>query len=90
MPPRTTIYRDAIERLAERLHWKFEHLDPTGEPLWSDRDDGVREIYRIAIRSLLVERDSVLIALVDSFADNDVMYGRIGDGREEAEAHEPE
>ena len=54
---------EAIEVLAERMHWKFEHIDPTGEPIWAEVDEEVKENYRIVIRSLLCDRRAIAIAL---------------------------
>ena len=53
----------ALEQLAERLHWKLEHLDPRGEPDWPDLTDHRRDIFRTAVASLLDEYRLVDIAL---------------------------
>ncbi len=54
----------AIEALAERLHWKQDHLDPAPELRgWSDLDESEREFYRLSVRALLDERDLMLTAL---------------------------
>jgi hypothetical protein len=52
---RTDAARRAIDQLAARLHWKLEHLDPTGASDWSDLSDHQRDIFRIAVASLLDE-----------------------------------
>ena len=53
----------AIETLAERLHWKLEHVDSTGAPAWPDLTDHQRDIFRTAVASLLDEPQLVYMAL---------------------------
>lgn len=45
-----------IDGLAERLHWKMEHLDPSEGPEWGGLSDRDKEFYRACIRALLCER----------------------------------
>lgn len=40
-----------IERLAETLYVKKEHLDPTDAPPWACIDDHERELYRTCVES---------------------------------------
>jgi hypothetical protein len=52
-----------VEKLAERLHWKMEYLDPgSDEETWSSLSEHAREFYRICVRDLLREPASVDIA----------------------------
>ena len=44
----------AIERLACRLHWKMEHLDPTEDGDWACLSDRNREFYRLCVEDLLL------------------------------------
>lgn len=44
-----------VEHLAERLHWKMEHLDPTDRPLWGALTEREKDFYRICVRTLLKE-----------------------------------
>jgi hypothetical protein len=53
----------AIERLAIRLFWKMEHLDPTEDSEWDGLTDHQKDFYRTCVRSLLCEPRSLLIAL---------------------------
>lgn len=56
--------RPAIDRLAERLHWKQHHLSPGPvEERWSDLSQRERDYYRLSIKALLDER-SLLEALI--------------------------
>lgn len=43
----------AIEILAERLHWKMEHLDPGEYAAWSEMDDHDKEFFRQCVKALL-------------------------------------
>jgi hypothetical protein len=52
-----------VDRLAEKLCRALEHADPRGEPEWADLDDEVRDIYRIAMRSVLCEHALLRTAL---------------------------
>lgn len=47
---------EALEALAERLHWKMEHLDPTGDPPWGELSDDERRFYKSCVRAILEER----------------------------------
>jgi hypothetical protein len=48
----TTLPReDAIDFLAQRMLWKFEHIDPTGET-WDSLSDGERDMYRHVVQDL--------------------------------------
>lgn len=54
----------AIERLAEKLYDKLEHLDPTPDaPDWYDMTDDGRDLYRVVIKSLLCDRAAIMAAL---------------------------
>lgn len=47
---------EIIERLAERLHRKMEHLDPgPAEVTWAALSEYEREFYRICVSDLLSE-----------------------------------
>lgn len=54
----------AIEALAARLHWKLEHIDPTGAPGWDDLEDDLKEDMRIVVRALLCDREALRAALI--------------------------
>lgn len=54
----------AWERLAEVLHWKMEHLDPSDEGLsWAELDENDKDYYRLCIEAILVRRDLLRAAL---------------------------
>lgn len=55
--------RPALDRLAEQLRWKMEHLDPEDARAWTELTDREREFFRLSVKSLLDERDLVLTAL---------------------------
>jgi len=42
----------AVEALAEVLHDRMEHLDPTDGTSWADLEDRKKEFYRWCIRTL--------------------------------------
>lgn len=44
--------KEAIDRLAQRLIWKLEHIDPT-EETWETLSEGDRDLWRHAIGDLL-------------------------------------
>jgi hypothetical protein len=41
----------AVWELAERLHRKMQHLDPTDDDNWTELTDRQREFYRLLRRS---------------------------------------
>jgi hypothetical protein len=54
----------AVDVLAQRLHWKFEIVDPGDElESWDQLDERQREIYRAGIRAILQLRDIIAVAL---------------------------
>jgi hypothetical protein len=60
----TSAAEEAVEVLAQRLHWKFEIVDPSDEPAdWRELDEHQREIYRAGIRAVLQFRDVIAVAL---------------------------
>ena len=48
----------AVERLANRLHDKMEHLDPTEDGEWACLPDRKREFYRLCVEDLLLVGDA--------------------------------
>ena len=54
---------EAIERLAERVHFLLEKYDPTGDPDWDALTDHQKEIFRATIRGVLESRDLLMAAL---------------------------
>ena len=54
---------EAVMRLAERLHWKMEQLDPTDTPDWETLTARQREFYRLCIEAIFDEREPSKLAL---------------------------
>lgn len=54
---------DAVWRLAQRLHFKMEHLDPTEDEDWEKMDERRRQFYRLLVEDLLCERALLATAL---------------------------
>ncbi len=54
---------EAIEILAERLHWKLEHVDPTDGVKWEELTEFERENFRICIETLLCRPDAIRVAM---------------------------
>jgi hypothetical protein len=50
---------DPVEYLAQRLHFKAEHLDPTEDEDWGTTSERTREFYRALIRDLLCAREMI-------------------------------
>ena len=51
---------EAVWRLAERLHWKMEHLDPTvngGD--WDCLSEHKQDFYRLCIEDLLTDEELI-------------------------------
>ena len=63
-----TAKEEAIERLAEALQFKMEHLDP-GEGDWSELDDRSREFYRQLVEWLLLHEELLLTAMQQEAAE---------------------
>lgn len=53
-------YEAAIDRLAKRLHWKMEHLDPSDFPDWHGHPD--KEFYRSCVRWVTLDCDAISAA----------------------------
>lgn len=53
---------EAVEKLAERLFEKMEHLDPVGEPPWAALSEDERDFYRFSVQALICERALILLA----------------------------
>lgn len=56
----------AIETLAQRLHFKSEHFDPSGEPPWEELSEHQKEFWRLCVSSLLEERQPVLTVMASA------------------------
>ena len=66
---------EAIDRLAQRLYWKMEHLDPSEEPDWEKLNDWDKDNYRLCVEAVVLdERDLVLCAL--GLAHHDLIHRR--------------
>lgn len=46
---------ELIDRLAERLYARMEHLDPSSGLTWTDLNDHEREFYRTCVETIVVE-----------------------------------
>jgi hypothetical protein len=58
-----SLREEAILVLSRRLHWKMEHLDPTGEGEWEVLTDRKKDFYRLCVIAILDDADSVRRAL---------------------------
>ena len=47
---------NAIERLAEYLYFKLEHLDPIEAPRWSELCEDDKELYINCVKALLTRK----------------------------------
>lgn len=56
----------AVWRLARRLHWKMEQLDPTESSEWEALSERERDFYRHCIDAVLAERALVHAVISDS------------------------
>jgi len=55
---------EAIEHLARELHWKMEHLDPSGEwEEWSSLSEDGREFFRQCVKAVIRHRAVVRRAM---------------------------
>ena len=56
---------EAVEKLAEVLRWKLEHLDPTedGDVAWKSLTEHHRDLYRTVIRRLACENEAWAVAM---------------------------
>lgn len=52
---------DVIERLAKRLHWKQENLDPGDNAMWETHPD--KGFFRDCVEWVLMDEEAVLKAL---------------------------
>jgi hypothetical protein len=46
----------AVWKLAERLHWKMQHLDPDEAEAWGELTDRQREFYKLCVEAIFDER----------------------------------
>ena len=51
----------AVERLAKRLHWKQEHLDPSDDAVWESHFD--KGFFRDCVEWVLMDEEAVLKVL---------------------------
>jgi hypothetical protein len=67
----------ALDRLAQRLYHKLEHIDPSGIT-WDDLNEGERDIYRNAIEFVFCAPREILENAIDSDAGrprrNELVY----------------
>jgi hypothetical protein len=54
---------EALEKLAQALHSKMEHLDPSGDDEWDGLTDRRRDFYRLCVRAIFGEATLVRVAL---------------------------
>ena len=54
---------DPVGLLAERLHFKMEHLDPSEDDDWLGMSDDRRMYYRLLVEAVLDEPEVVRHAL---------------------------
>lgn len=60
MPDRPATREEAIEVLAETLHRKMEHIDPSPEgSKWSAMSELDRDFYRSCVEAVLLEEEMV-------------------------------
>jgi hypothetical protein len=52
-----------MEHLAEELHWKMEHWDPTGEEGWVSLTEEEREFFRQCVKAMVRHRVLVRVAM---------------------------
>ena len=57
---------DAVEKLAEQLAWKQEHLDPSDEGAWENYSERDKEFFRACVKWLLLFPELLEIALSDT------------------------
>lgn len=50
---------EAVELLAEQLHFKMEHLDPTEDAVWQGLTERRKEFYRACVFEVI--RDKSLV-----------------------------
>lgn len=60
----------AVDLLAERLHWKLEHLDPTDGAVWADLSPHEQEVFKTCVWALLAERTAIFQALGVNLTDH--------------------
>jgi hypothetical protein len=68
-----------LEKLARRLHWHMDRLNPSDGREWEDLTDSEREFYLICVDGLFEDREAILEAL--TLTDDNVVSGRAKIGK---------